>query len=121
LQSNPNDAIALNNLAWVSRQLKDPKALEYAEKANELAPDNAGILDTLTELLLDAGEVKRAIESQQRAVALAPDNADLRLNLARAFIQDGNKESAKRELRMLAKLGPGYPNQTTVAKLMQGL
>jgi len=75
----------------------------------------------LTELLLDAGEVKRAIESQQRAVALAPDNADLRLNLARAFIQNGNKESAKRELRMLAKLGPGYPNQTTVAKLMQGL
>jgi len=121
LHSNPNDAIALNNLAWVSRQLKDPKALEYAEKANELAPDNAGILDTLTELLLDAGEVKRAIESQQRAVALAPDNADLRLNLARAFIQNGNKESAKRELRMLAKLGPGYPNQTTVAKLMQGL
>ena len=121
VQSNPKDAASLNNLAWVSGQLKDPKALEYAEKANELAPDNAGILDTLSELLLDKGSVKRAVELQQRAVALAPDNAGLRMNLARALIKDGQKEAAKKELTLLAKLGDRYPNQATVAKMMQGL
>jgi hypothetical protein len=28
-------------------QLKDPKAIEYAEKANKLAPDQAAVMDTL--------------------------------------------------------------------------
>ena len=121
LQSNPKDAVALNNLAWVSLQLKDPKALEYAEKANELVPDSAGLLDTLSEILLEKGEVKRAVELQQKAVALAPDSAALRMNLARALIKDGQKEAAKKELAILAKLGDKYPNQATVAKMMQGL
>jgi len=66
-------------------------------------------------------EVKRAIELQQMAVALAPDNPDIRLNLARALIQDGKKESAKKELSILAKLDLKYPNRATVARLMQGL
>ena len=118
---NPNDAIALNNLAWVSRQLKDPKALEYAEKANELAPDNAGILDTLTELLLDTGEVSAQSNCSKGRLRLPQTMPTFGLNLARALIQDGNKESAKKELRILAKLGLKYPNQATVAKLMEGL
>ena len=121
LEKQPNDALALNNLAWVSYQLKDPKALEYAEKANEFAPDTAAILDTLGELLLDKGEVKRAVELQQRAVALAPDNAIFRLNFARALIKDGQKQPAKRQLVLLAKLGDQYPDQGAVTKLMQGL
>jgi tetratricopeptide (TPR) repeat protein len=37
----------LNNMAWVAGQLKDPKAIEYAEKANKLAPDQPALLDTL--------------------------------------------------------------------------
>ena len=121
LQKQPNDAMALNNLAWVSRQLNDPKAIEYAERANQLLPENAAILDTLSELLLDKGEVKRAVELQQKAVALAPDNAELRMNLARALIKDGQNEPAKKELVILEKLGDKYRNQATVAKMMQGL
>ena len=46
LEIQPNDPLALNNLAWVAGQLKDPKALEYAERANEIAPGNPTILDT---------------------------------------------------------------------------
>ena len=121
LQKHPNDWAALNNLAWVSHQLKDPTALEYAEKANTLAPDNAAILDTLGELLLEKGDVKRAVEVHQRAVALAPGNAGMRLNLARALLRDGQKEAAKRQLVVLERLGDRYPDQVTVAKLKQGL
>ena len=121
LQKYPNDVVALNNLASALRQLKDPKALEYAEKANELAPDTAAILDTLGDLLLEKGELKRAVELQQRAVALAPDNTTLRLNYARALIKDGQKESAKKQLLVLEKLGDKYADQEAVAKLRQGL
>ena len=43
----PENALALNNLAWVSGQTKSPKAMEYAEKANKLAPNQPAFMDTL--------------------------------------------------------------------------
>ncbi len=121
LEIKPDDAQALNNLAYVSGQLKDPKAIEYAEKANKLAPNNAAILDTLGMLLVEKGDVKRGVDAMQKAAALAPASAAIRLNLARALIKDGQKAAAKKELESLAQLGDRFSGQKEVAKLMQGL
>jgi putative PEP-CTERM system TPR-repeat lipoprotein len=117
----PADPAVLNNLAYVSGQLKDPKALEYAEKANKLAPNNAAILDTLGMLLVEQGDSKRGVELMQRAAELAPAATSIRLNLARALIKNGQKEAAKKELETLAKLGDRFAGQAEVTKLMQGL
>ena len=38
LELDPNNLIALNNLAWYLRDRDPKKALAYAEKAHELAP-----------------------------------------------------------------------------------
>jgi tetratricopeptide (TPR) repeat protein len=59
IELEPGDALALNNLAWVSGELKDPKALEYAERADKLAPGNPQILDTLGILLVEKGDTAR--------------------------------------------------------------
>ena len=121
LDLKPNDALALNNLAWAAAQLKDPKALGYAEKANQLAPNNPAILDTLGVLLVDNGDAKRDIESLRQATTLAPNAPGIRLNLARALVRDGQKEAAKTELEILAKLGEAFPAQAEVTRLMQAL
>lgn len=121
LEKDPNDAKVLNNLAWISHQLKDPKALDYAEKASVLAPDSAEVIDTLSELLLDKGEVKRAVALQQKAVALAPEIPAIRLNYAKALIKDGRNAQAKNELFRLQELGNSYPDQAEVAELLKGL
>src|SRR5256885_5125730 len=47
LERQPDNAFVLNNLAWVTSQRKEPKALEYAERAHELAPEDPKIMDTL--------------------------------------------------------------------------
>jgi putative PEP-CTERM system TPR-repeat lipoprotein len=121
LELKPDDALTLNNLAWSAGQLKDPKAIEYAERADQLVPNNPAILDTLGVLLVDKGDMKRGIESLQRATALAPNAPGIRLNLARALVRDGQKEAAKKELQTLAQLGDKFPAQAEVTKLMQGL
>ena len=116
-----DDPLALNNLAYVSGQLKDPKAIEYAEKALKLAPNSPAILDTLGVLLVEKGDTKRGVEYLQRASTLSPASAAIRLNLARGLIKDGQKAAAKKELETLAQLGDRFPGQTDVTKLMQGL
>jgi putative PEP-CTERM system TPR-repeat lipoprotein len=121
LETMPDDVLVLNNLAWVSGQMKDPKALEYAEKADKLAPNNPNILDTYGMLLLEKGDSVRGVEMLQRAVALAPRAAPIRLNLASALARSGQKEAAKKELDAVAKLGGKYAGQAETAKTMLGL
>jgi putative PEP-CTERM system TPR-repeat lipoprotein len=121
LDIQPDDWYALNNLASVSSQLNDPKALEYAEKASKLAPTSAAVLDTLSRILIDRGDVKGGLDAAQRAVAIAPKFAEIRLTLARALIKDGQKSAAKKELEGLAQLGDQFAGQAEVRQLMVGL
>jgi len=105
----------------VSGQLKDPKAIEYAERAAKLAPGSAAVLDTLGVLLVEKGDRKRGIELIQRSASLAPNAPEIRLNLARALVKDGQKDAARKELETLAKLGDKFAGQAEVARLMKEL
>lgn len=98
---SPDNPMVLNNLAWAANQVKDPKALEYAERALSLAPDNAAILDTLGVIQIDHGQADKGLANLQRAVSLAPDLAQLRLSLARSYAKLGRKDDARKELDML--------------------
>ena len=121
LESEPNNAIALNNLAWVERQLDDPRAIEHAEQANKIAPDQPAILDTLGVLLVEKGDHARGVQLLQKASALAPQAASIRLNLARALIKAGQKDAARRELDELEKLTVKFSGQGEVAQLRKAL
>ncbi len=121
LQIQPENALALNNLAWVSGQLKDPKAIEYAERANSLASNQPAMMDTLAMLLAESGNTDRALQLLNRALSIAPQAADIRLNLARVLIQVGKKSDAKAALDEIAKLGTSYPRQTEVEELRKAL
>jgi predicted Zn-dependent protease len=81
---DPNDVAVLNNLAWTAGQTKDPKAIEYAEKANELAPNQPAIMNTLGTLLVEKGDTARGIDLLRRASGLAPNVPLMRLTLAKA-------------------------------------
>lgn len=114
----PGDVLPLNNLAWTKAQLKDPKAIEYAERAAALAPDNAAVLDTLGWLLAQKGERARALDLLRRASTLAPDAHDIRLHFAQSLLETGDKGAARKELQTLSRLGERYPRQDEVAALL---
>jgi putative PEP-CTERM system TPR-repeat lipoprotein len=121
LDLKPENPMLLNNLAWAAGQAKDPKAIEYAEKANQLAPHEPAILDTLGVLLVESGDTARGIAMLQEASTLAPAAPSVRLNLARALIKGGQNAAAKKELEELAKLGDRFRSQGDVEQLMKGL
>jgi putative PEP-CTERM system TPR-repeat lipoprotein len=101
----PENAIMLNNLAWVSGELNDPKALSYGEKALSLAPKNPSILDTVGTLLVKKGDVAPGVEKLQQAAQAAPYQTDIHLHLAKALIKAGDKAAARKELEALAAAG----------------
>lgn len=121
LDAQPNNATMLNNLAWAEGQLKNPKAVELAESANKLAPNEPAIMDTLGVLLVDSGNTTRGLEMLQKASAMAPQAGSIRLNLAKALIKVGQKDAARKELDELAKLGDKFGGQAEVSQLRQGL
>jgi thioredoxin-like negative regulator of GroEL len=81
--------------------MKDPKALEYAERANKLAPNAAPIMDTLGWLLVEKGDTSRGVELLQQAVALGPQLDGIRFHLAKALIQTSQKDAARKQLEYL--------------------
>lgn len=121
LEKHPDNPVLLNNFAWNAGRAKDPRALEYAEKAYKLAPNEPQVLDTYASLLADTGDAARAVEILAKAVAAAPNAANIRLDYARALIKAGRKDAAKKELDVLAKLGPAFAGQDEVAQLAKTL
>jgi putative PEP-CTERM system TPR-repeat lipoprotein len=121
LQRMPDNALFLNNLAWVSHELKRSAALEYAERAYALAPDNPAIMDTLGEILADAGQVERGLELLGRAADAAPDAHQIRLNFAKSLIKTDRKIAARKELEQLARLDEKLPQRQEAVKLLGGL
>lgn len=121
LQRQPNNLVALNNLAWAHQKLKSPMALEYAERAYELKPENAAVLDTLGWILLEHGNIARGIELLRRAVSLAPKNLESRYHLAVALATAGSNAEARKELETLLSTDEDFLYRAEAEALLRQL
>jgi putative PEP-CTERM system TPR-repeat lipoprotein len=110
LKEAPTYVPALNNLATAYQQEKNPLALEYAEKAYQLAPGSAAVMDTLGWILIEQGNITRGLPLLEKAVSLAPEAADIRYHLAAARAKSGDNVQARRELEQLLAGGKQFPS-----------
>jgi putative PEP-CTERM system TPR-repeat lipoprotein len=102
LARQPNDARALNNLAWIKLELGKPEsALAAARKAATLAPQNATVSDTLATALLRSGQQQEAINLLKSVTKSAPNDKTLRYRLAQALSTAGQVEEAVSELQAI--------------------
>ena len=119
VDQQPDNAVALNNLAWALGKLGDPKALGYAERAFKIAPESASVLDTLGVLLVAKGDAAKGIEYIAKAVQLAPNRHEIRLNYAKALLKAGRKDDARKELTQLQAVTQDFPGKSEVADLLK--
>ena len=120
-QLQPNNAVAFNNLAWVTARLNKDGSIALAEKANALAPNQPAFMDTLAVLLSDKGDYAKALDLQTKVVSLQPNNPVFKLNLAKIHLKGGKKDLARVQLDELAKLGDKFGGQKEVAEMLKGL
>lgn len=121
LSVDPNNVVALNNLAWIGGETGDTKAVSYAERAVKLAPQSPSVLDTLGTLLVKQGEANRGLEYLVKARDLAPARFDLRLSYARALVVSGQKDAAKKELRAIVDAKEDVNEKKAAAEMLQKL
>jgi cellulose synthase operon protein C len=121
LAIQPNNPLILNNLAWTTGQMKSPKALEYAAKANQLSPNQPAFMDTWAMLLAEKGETEKAVELLRKALAKEPQASAIQLNLAKVLISAGKKDDARKELEALAKIGDKFSGHAEVSQLLKSL
>ncbi len=121
LEVQPNNALALNNVAWLLVKQGKPGAVPMAERANALLADRPALLDTLSMALEADNQLPKAVDAQRRAITLSQDDPVLTLRLAKLYIKQGDKTRARSELDMLSKLGDSFVGQKEVAQLMKAL
>jgi Flp pilus assembly protein TadD len=123
IEQNPENAIALNNLAWLYGT-GDPKGLEYAERAVELAPERPEMLDTLGWLLVKSNKAEHGLLLLQQAIILAPEMPDIRFHLAFAYDRLGRTDEAREELDVLLNdtaENPRFTRSEELLKLLEKL
>jgi Flp pilus assembly protein TadD len=86
----PDDAVALNNLAWEKVKRGDPAmGLKLAARAVRIAPWSPSMLDTYAAALFKVGRCSEARANQERAVSLLHDevSSETRQELLAALVQ----------------------------------
>jgi cellulose synthase operon protein C len=121
LQRRPDDAAALNNIAWARLQRGAPGALALAQQAHDLAPSSPSIMETLALALLAQGRANDALVHIERGVAAAPGHHGMRLSLAKIYVQLDRKEDARKQLEPLVRMGEKFDRSEEARKLMSSL
>ncbi len=102
----PENAMALNNLAWLYHLEDNAKAVETAKEAYRLRPDQGAIVDTLGWILVERGQHGRGVELLREAVKKAPDIPAIQYHLAVGLYKQGDRAEARSLLgRLLADKG----------------
>ncbi len=125
LQVNPNDAVAMNNFAFLLAETGEDldRALTMAERARQLLPSTI-VSDTLGWVYLKKGMADRAVEILRDLVDKDPARSTYHYHLAMAYQLKGDAAAALGEARTAANSHPaeaeGKQIQVLIGQLAGG-
>lgn len=121
LAEQPDNVLALNNLAFLYSQQNNPQALELAKKAYEKAPESAAILDTYGYILVKQGQHAEGLTVLEKAASLAPKTNDIQFHLAEAYSVNDNNPKAIEILETIVKAEQNFSEKKAAVSLLDKL
>ncbi|RFC36942.1 MAG: Flp pilus assembly protein TadD, contains TPR repeat [Candidatus Nitrotoga sp. LAW] len=97
IEIEPGNAQAYNALGYglLERNERVPEAMQLVEKAYQLAPEDAGIIDSMGFGYYRLGNLSKSLEFLRRAYAVNPD-PEIAAHLGEVLWVQGEKEQAKK-------------------------
>lgn len=122
-ETDPRDARAFNNLAWLAAERNErlDDALAWAARAVELSPDVATYQDTLGWVLRARDEPDKAIEVLEKASAADPKLADIPYHLGIIYSEQGKKREAIAAFKKALKADSDFSNAVDAANRIEAL
>jgi tetratricopeptide (TPR) repeat protein len=119
---DPLNVVALNNAAWLAHRSGDHgRALDLAERAYGLMPDNPGVLDSLGVILMEGGALERARDLLQHAAGRAPNDLQIQAHYGRSLALLGREDEAEDLLAHILTTDPEFANTESVRLLRDEL
>jgi predicted Zn-dependent protease len=113
-----NDAVVLNNLAWLYQRKGDSRALKTAERAYGLAPNSAAVQDTLGWILTSEDKADRGLRYLRAAGAALPQDLDIQYHLAVALQKTGSVADARAVLQKIANSPVDFDSKADAKALL---
>jgi tetratricopeptide (TPR) repeat protein len=109
----PNFPLALNNLAvlYSERLGQLDKAYDLAKKANEAAPNEPHLADTLGWILFKKGDYGNALRLLQESASKLPDSPEFQFHAGMAHYMLGEEEPARIALHKAADASADFPGK----------
>jgi tetratricopeptide (TPR) repeat protein len=110
VKMDPNNAVSLNNLAFLMAEHGDSgdldTALTMAQKAKQLLPNLSEVSDTMGWIYLKKGLNADAEDIFKQLVDKVPTSSTYRFHLANAYYRMGDKVRAQSELQAALRYSP---------------
>jgi tetratricopeptide (TPR) repeat protein len=123
LKMDPNNAVSLNNLAFLMAEHGDTAdldtALTMAQKAKQMLPNLPEVSDTLALIYLKKNLSGDAVDIFKDLVAKVPNSSTYHFHLAEAYYQQGDKVRAQSELQSALRYNPTDYEKAQIQALMQ--
>jgi tetratricopeptide (TPR) repeat protein len=123
LKVAPDHPVVLNNYAYLLAEggVELDQALTYAQRARQRLPQNEEIADTLGWIYIKKNLSDEAIKIFSELLAKRPGHVTWRYHLATALAQKGNREQAKRELKLALENNPTREESARIKELLDRL
>lgn len=120
LKMEPNNPIALNNLAFLMAEHGGDldQALTLAQRAKQLLPDLPEVSDTLGDIYLRKNLYGDAVDIFKDLVTKVPTSSTYHFHLARAYYQQGDKLHAQSQLQLAMKYSPAPTERNQIQELL---
>lgn len=120
LKRDPNNLVALNNLAYRYADMgKDlDMALTYAQRAQQRAPTNDDIIDTLAWVYIRKNLNDTAVSLLRPLIVKQPRNPLFHYHLGLALLQKGDRAAARQSLQTALSLNPNREDEQKIREAL---
>jgi putative PEP-CTERM system TPR-repeat lipoprotein len=118
LEDSPEDPAILNDLALIYLLQGDGRALETAQKAQRLVPEDPRVADTLGWVLVKSAQPEEGLRYLREAESRLSHNPEIRYHIAVSLAEMGRDAEARQSLKELLQAKEPFEGREEAERLL---